>query len=795
MTSPMQPNSTATAPQLATEDRWELFRIAGASSVSIEQEMASLAEQLQTGSWERGRVRGEGEMRLAFVANSREDAIGTLCQTAIETTINGAAPPKIAFLFPGMGGESLRGVAELFALSPRFREIVGRANLVTSQRLGISISDIIEREALTGGAPGRSRLFRATPSSTPPTPVAHALLFTLECALAQTWIEWGVKPAFVAGYSLGEYSAAYVAGVFSFEEGLSLIISRATLLDALPKTGMIVVAGEANEVAEHVVGEVYLVAANSTEQTVLGGRAPDLHETHEALRAKGYIVQTLPIQHAVHTPLMSEASRELEDVVRTVRLQTPQIQFVSTLTGTLYSAEDMRHGTHWTRHLREPVQFLRALDSLHDLGAHIFLEVGPGQALSPLVEAHLSSRYSILVAASMPSEYDSRPNAQHVLRTAGRLWAAGVPVVGVVPTMSAKLPQASPAPPVMSKAASIVADTVGEMQQVWSEILGHPRVSADDNFFDLGGNSLKFAKLAMRVKRSLNITLNLREIFSAPTPRLLSEIISEGRRLQIANSDVIVLPNGLSLRCQSRSEALYFYRSIFDERSYLRHGITIGSGMTVFDVGANIGLFSIFAALEAPAVKLYSFEPVPPVFEMLKYNVGDFCEDAEFFDIGVADSEGSSTITYYPNSPGMSSFEANRIEEQAVLEGILRNSYADGNQVAGEVLQDQDEFMEYRFQTQDFPCRLRPLTAIFKEFHVEAVDLLKIDVQKFEMQVLRGIADNYWPAIKQVVLEVHNHHNRVQDVSTFLSDREFKVTVEQDRLYKDTDIYMLYGSR
>jgi len=705
-------------------------------------------------------------------------------------------PPRTAFLFPGLGSESLQRFSELLALGPAFQKVVERANSVISKRLGVSIFSLIEQQArATGQVVARGRLARHSPSQTAlPTPIAHALLFTLECALADVWIDLGVKPDFVAGYSLGEYSAAYVAGVFSIEDGVSLLISRAEILDNLPRTGMIAVAAPSDEVANYISGEVYLVAANSAIQTVYGGCEVDLAPVREALRARGYVVQDLPVRHAFHTPLMKEASQTLESVSKAVPMRAPEIQFISTLTGTKLGVEDLRHGAHWIHHLCEPVQFCGALDELRQLGAEIFLEVGPGQALSPLVESHFSACPPVLLAASLPSEYDARSTAEHIVRTIERLKHAGVLVADQLPEILRGVSEIRQTSPIAT--SSHVDDKVlDEILSIWSEVLQQDVVGLDDNFFDLGGNSLKCAKIVMRIKRRLNFDLSLREIFSAPTPRLLREVIIEGRRLQGASPELVLLPNGLSIRCQSIAEANYFYKSIFEDRSYLQHGLTIRPGMTVFDVGANIGLFSAFAALEAPGVKLYSFEPVPPLFEILKYNISDICEDAELFNIGVSDSEGTSTITYYPNSPGMSSFVPSRREEQAVLEAILQNSFAEGDEAAGDVLQDKGDYMESRFQTEVYSCKLTPLSNIFKQHNIKTVDFLKVDVQKLEMQVLKGVTDDHWPLIKQVVVEVHDHENRVNEVAEFLSTRDFNVVVEQDHLYRGSDIYMVYGLR
>ena len=705
----------------------------------------------------------------------------------------GTGRPATACMFPGLGGEIFDRFEELTALGDSFNDVIARASEVTTARLGADITELVRRYAGRSSTRfGERRLLRTpTEKATPPTAVAHAILYTIECALMRTWLDWGVRPRYVSGYSLGEYSAACVAGLFSFDVGLSVVIERAFMLAALPRSGMIAVSAPQRDLPSLSQLDLHLVAENSNEQAILGGEQPALGRATQLLRAAGYIVHELPVEYAFHTPLMAPLADGLATLFASVEKKEPTIQLVSTMTGELTDSVRLRDPAHWVRHLCQPVRFLETIDALVRLNTEVFLEVGPGQALSSLVESHLRNRMQGLVVASMPSDYDSCSTPEYLLRTAARLRIIGVPVDNIPDIQVEK----SAAPTVSAAVSAPVDDPViSWIRDIWRDVLHRDLIGPDDNLFDLGANSLKTARIAMRIKRQFNIDLSLRDVYSSPTPRCLADVISAGHRLQSA-ADLITLPNGLSIRCQSRAEARYFHQAIFEERCYLRHGLRIDSGATVLDVGANVGVFSMFAALEAPGLRLYSFEPVTPLFDMLRSNLADLCDDATLLNLGISDTAGESIITYYPNSPGMSSFQADRADEEAVLRTILHNSQAMGNREAGEVLADKTDFMDARFQALRLKCPMRTLSEIIDEHNLDVVDFLKIDVQKLEMQVLGGIAERHWSRIRQIVIEIHDRLGRMRDTHALLSARGFAVKTEQDHFYRGTDIYNLYATR
>jgi FkbM family methyltransferase len=253
------------------------------------------------------------------------------------------------------------------------------------------------------------------------------------------------------------------------------------------------------------------------------------------------------------------------------------------------------------------------------------------------------------------------------------------------------------------------------------------------------------------------------------------------------------LPNGMTVVPQSRVEAEHFYEDIFEKQIYLRHGVTLQPGDCVFDVGGNIGTFSLFASRHAPGGRIFTFEPAPPLFQRLRANLELNGAAARAFNHGIAEAERTARFTFYPNSSGMSSFYADLAEEREVLRRMMHREREAGMEGMDALMEYTDELLDERFRAVELECRLRPLSAVIREEGVRRIDLLKIDVQKAELDVLRGIEDGDWPRIRQVVMEVHDLEGRLGEIVQLLEARDFRVAVEQDEAVEGTVLYNLFA--
>ena len=234
------------------------------------------------------------------------------------------------------------------------------------------------------------------------------------------------------------------------------------------------------------------------------------------------------------------------------------------------------------------------------------------------------------------------------------------------------------------------------------------------------------------------------------------------------------------------SQLLFQLGEIVGERTYLRHGVDVRAGDVVLDVGANVGVAAAFFAAECSAGLVHCFEPVTPIYSLLRQNLRSF-PACVAHNYGLGSAAGRMPITYYPHADAMSSLYADPNEDRARVRTYLINSGRSPDEV--------DRQLDGRYDTITLSCELRVLSSVLREESLERVDLLKIDVEKAELDVLGGIRGDDWSRIKQVVAEVHDEHGRSTTIARMLSNHGFSVTTEQDPLWRGTAMRMLYATR
>ena len=262
------------------------------------------------------------------------------------------------------------------------------------------------------------------------------------------------------------------------------------------------------------------------------------------------------------------------------------------------------------------------------------------------------------------------------------------------------------------------------------------------------------------------------------------------------------LPNRMAVVEQNRNETEYLYREIFGERCYVRHGVELPDDACIFDVGANIGMFTLFAHQESARPRVFSFEPLEPIFDVLRINCELYAPGTRLFPFGLSDSERVERFTFYPRYTMMSgqSHYARPDSEVEVVKRYLENQRASGSAEATVLIEEAEELLSGRFEGRVLEARLRRFSDVLRETGVERIDLLKVDVQRAELDVLRGIDAADWPRIDQVVMEVHDapgdeSEGRVPEILALLDAHGFDAVAEQDELLHGTDRHNLYAVR
>jgi 31-O-methyltransferase len=250
------------------------------------------------------------------------------------------------------------------------------------------------------------------------------------------------------------------------------------------------------------------------------------------------------------------------------------------------------------------------------------------------------------------------------------------------------------------------------------------------------------------------------------------------------------LPDGLEVFCLNADETRFVHREVFGAQCYLQHGIELRDGDCVFDVGANIGLASIFFCKQRRAVRIFAFEPSPAAYECLKANLELHAElhgtEARTFECGLSREPGTAEFTFYPANSVMSGFHANLEKDRETTKTFMINS--------GFAPRHAELFLGSKFKKVTFPCRLRTLSEIVDEENVERIDLLKVDVEKSEREVLAGIREEHWDLIRQVIVEVHDEDGALEAVQDMLARHGLATTIEQDPQLKGTTIFSVFAS-
>lgn len=257
-------------------------------------------------------------------------------------------------------------------------------------------------------------------------------------------------------------------------------------------------------------------------------------------------------------------------------------------------------------------------------------------------------------------------------------------------------------------------------------------------------------------------------------------------------------PNGLEIAHHSLSETKYVYREVFEDRVYFRHGINLAPGEAVFDIGANIGLFTMFVKENFPDTTVHAFEPSPVIFAVLEKNVRRYGKSVTLHRCGVAQRAGEATFTFYPNYSIMSGFHAQEGQDwknlRAGIKSYLLEKGTDPAEITEPLL---DRMVKVALkQTREYVCPLRSVSEIMDEAAVPAIGLLKIDAEGSELDILAGIRDEHWGRIRQIVTEIHDPTGSARaEAEKTLVGRGYSCVFEEEKQLSESGIVNCYARR
>ncbi|HYS41253.1 MAG TPA: acyltransferase domain-containing protein, partial [Pseudonocardiaceae bacterium] len=505
-------------------------------------DLADVARTLHTGR------RDFRHRRVAVVAGDADPA-------AVADTLAGRDPDRVfsrkagadvevCWLFPGQGSQYPGMGAGLYRDHPAYRDAVDEC----AELLGPEL-DLHELLAPSQDAE-RLRQTRFT----------QPALFVVQTALARLLESWGLRPDAMLGHSIGEITAAHLAGVLGLPDALRLVVHRGRLMQEQPTGAMLAVSLGEQELRAQLPAGLSVAAVNGPELCVVSG-------PHDEVAAFGaeLAVDTRPLHtsHAFHSAMMRPAAAGLEEVLADISLRPPTRPFLSNRTGDWITPEQATDPRYWSGQLLDTVRFAEGVEQL---AGRVFLEVGPGHTLASLANACPAGRQAVTVA-TLRAPTEDAADSTTLAAALGRLWLAGVdvdwPAVdGNAPRRRVLLPGyafqhrrywVDAGEPVATPEHTAVEDdatdlpTSGQESRpeldsdyvapetdlqkhlagIWADLLGVEPIGLHDPFLELGGHSLLAVKVVQRVTAELGVTIPLRRLVKAGTIAKLAELATE----------------------------------------------------------------------------------------------------------------------------------------------------------------------------------------------------------------------------------------------------------------------------
>lgn len=355
----------------------------------------------------------------SYVLGKKKDVVAKSLLSDENSTVKSKTvkviPSELAFIFPGQGSQYLQMGRELYENESIFRDSMDRCAEYLLKEFDLDIREIIYPDSNNAEAENKIKDTQHT----------QPALFTIEYALAQLWLSWGIKPTMVCGHSIGEFVAAHIAGVFSLEDALRLIALRGRMIGQLPKGSMLSVRLPANKLTPLVPKTLSMAAINSDQLCVVSGSDKEIEAFAQFLKEENIARMRLATSHAFHSKMMDPILETFGKEVEKISLKVPRIPLVSTVTGHWLSDSQATDPEYWSRHLRATVLFSNAMETILEYEDTVLLEIGPGNVLTTLSKQKKDLKPLVSIP-SMPVPKENEGDYKSVLSALGELWLNGI---------------------------------------------------------------------------------------------------------------------------------------------------------------------------------------------------------------------------------------------------------------------------------------------------------------------------------------------------------------------------------
>ncbi|HCA3587734.1 TPA: acyltransferase domain-containing protein [Salmonella enterica subsp. enterica serovar Java] len=458
---------------------------------------------------------------------------------------------RIVFLYPGQGTGWVDVYTSLYRQNETFRQHVDTLSEKFRPYLGEDIRTVL--------FPGPDELNNALEKALQ-TKWSQPALFIISSGLFRILRDYGITPDYHLGHSLGELVAAWTGGMFSEDDAVKCVASRALLMNDTPDGSMLIVFANHElfyVLPDELQAKLGVAAINNPSQFVLSGQERYIADAARFLNDIEIKSKTLAVSKAFHSELMDGILPAWEDVLNSVAFNDLHIPLVSNLTGDILSTKPADAVDYWIEHLRNTVRFAdgvnRVIDDITAQGAEpVFVELGAAKSLSTLSLMNCAEIHSVSAGRRDPAGVHNVIDQNSILQATGQLWSLGcridlsrvidksyvveLPVAGLNPESYWIEPDGAIAPGVPAAAASPEAGTVSGTKRfspaeletltlgIWRKIILNENITTDDDFFLLGGDSLQALEITREFK-SHGVNVGLADVLTYSTIRQLNDFI------------------------------------------------------------------------------------------------------------------------------------------------------------------------------------------------------------------------------------------------------------------------------
>ncbi|MEO1410702.1 MAG: amino acid adenylation domain-containing protein [Bacteroidota bacterium] len=451
---------------------------------------------------------------------------------------------RVAFMFPGGGAQHCNMGRGLYDRYPVFREAVDTCLAWLARERDLDLRAILYPEDAERSTPIEDPLHGIT------------LLFTVEYATAQLWLSWGLRPAALIGHSLGEYTAACIAGVLRLPDALAMVAERGKLFATLPRGGMLSIPLPVERVRGLLNGhhQLSFAAINKPNHCVVSGAVAAIDRAKQLLNQAEIHSTRLHISVAAHSHEVEPILRDFERFLKGIAFGEAQLPLISNVTGQWARPGELQSPRYWANHLRQTVRFSDGIGHLLEIDQQVLLEVGPGQTLATFARQHPQKRKGQVILASLRHPKEKIADSTFILKSVGQLWTQGLnfdwaQLHGATPPGRIPLPTypfartrhwieaKAPLPTDVPQATNVLGtmkneypQTLGEesaaplhrtellvekIKAVFHQLSGIPVEEMDprSTFLEMGFDSLFLTQAVARLKKEFKVPLSFRQLF------------------------------------------------------------------------------------------------------------------------------------------------------------------------------------------------------------------------------------------------------------------------------------------